>query len=165
MRSRLLKQAQKHKCLELLFVMTLFYGVITAVNVILLGKAELCFLRMLCGLPCPGCGLTHSTIALVKGSFLESLSYCPLTLFILPTLASGVVCFFAPHLLPRPLRGVARFLAFNRYWHLSLGVALFLLYVLRMVLYFPDGPYPMVYDSRNYAGLVYRAACGILHVH
>ena len=143
--------------------MALFYGLVVVVNVILLGKAELCFFRMLCGLPCPGCGLTHSTIALLRGSFLESLSCCPFTVFMLATVAAGLICFFAPDLLPRPLRGIARFLAHNRYWHLALGLMFFLLYIVRMVLYFPNGPYPMVYDSNNYLSLTYRVAIGILH--
>lgn len=148
--------ARKHSLLEMLLVMALFYGVVAVVNVIFLGKAEFCFFRMLCGLPCPGCGLTHSTIALVKGSFRESLSYCPFTIFMLATVASGIVCYFAPDLLPHRLWVVAHFLAYNRYWHFALGLAFFLLYVVRMVLYFPDGPYPMIYASRNYLSIIYR---------
>lgn len=162
MQSKLRRQTPRRNWLETLLVMTLFYGFVVVVNVILLGKVELCLFRMLCGLPCPGCGLTHSTIALIRGSFLESLSYCPFTVFMLATVASGIICFFAPDFLPRPLQGIARFLAYNRHWHLALGLMFFLLYIVRMVLYFPNGPYPMVYDSRNYLSLTYRVVSRML---
>lgn len=163
MQSRLRRQqAPKHNWLETFLVMALFYGIVVVVNAILLGKAELCFFRMLCGLPCPGCGLTHSAVALIKGSLRESLSYCPFTVFMLATVASGIICFFTPDLLPRPLSGIIRFLAYNRYWHLALGLVFFLFYLVRMILYFPDGPYPMVYDSKNYLSLIYHVVSGIL---
>lgn len=162
MQSRLRKQAPKHNWLETLLVMALFYGIVAIVNVVFLGKVELCFFRMLCGLPCPGCGLTHSVIALVKGSLRESLSYCPFTVFMLATVTSGVICFFSPDLLPRSLCGIARFLAYNRYWHLTLGLVFSLFYIVRMIIYFPDGPYPMVYDSKNYVSLIYHVASDIL---
>ena len=164
MQSKLRRRPPKHNWLEMLLVMALFYGIVVVVNVIILGKAELCFFRMLCGLPCPGCGLTHSTIALIKCSFWESLVYCPFTIFILSTVASGIVCFFAPNFLPRPLWDIAHFLAYNRYWHITLGILFCLFYIVRMLIYFPNGPYPMVYDSRNYLSLIYRVVCGLLPI-
>ena len=37
--------------------------------------ATICGFKNLTGLPCPGCGLTHSLCALVKGEITQSLSY------------------------------------------------------------------------------------------
>ena len=142
--------------------MTLVYGTIAVINVILLGKAELCVVRMICGLPCPGCGLTHSTIALIKGHVTESFLYCPFTVFLLATVASGIICHFKPNLLPRPLFPIARFLAYNRRWHLIMAIAFLILYIVRFILFFPNGPYPMVYSSQNYLSLTCRILSGML---
>ena len=89
--------------------MALFYGVIAVSNAIVLGKAELCFCRMLCGLPCPGCGLTHSTIALLRGHVWESLLYCPWTVLMLATLMGALIQYFKLTFLPRPISSFAHF--------------------------------------------------------
>ena len=136
--------------------MALFYGVIAVFNAIVLGKAELCFFRMICGLPCPGCGLTHSTFALLTGDIKASLSYCPLTVFMLATIVGSLICYFNLAFLPRPIFAIAHFLGYNRRWHLILCVSFALLYVARMILYFPNGPYPMVYNQENYLAIGFR---------
>ena len=142
--------------------MALFYGVIAVSNAIVLGKAELCFCRMLCGLPCPGCGLTHSTIALLKGHLRESLAYCPLALLMLATLAGALIQYFKLTFLPRPIYAFSHFLGYDRRWHAILFISFGVLYIVRMILYFPDGPYPMVYSPNNYLALAWRLAMNVL---
>ncbi len=144
------------KLLELLSVMALFYGTIAVVNAIVLGKAELCFFRMLCGLPCPGCGLTHSTIALLRGEILQSLNYCPLTVLLLATIVGSLFSYFDIVPLPRAIATVAHFLQYNRVWHAFLAFSFVILYIVRMLLFFPDGPYPMVYNPNNYLAIAWR---------
>lgn len=132
------------QCIALVLVLALVGGV----NYLVLGRVELCPCRMLFGVPCPGCGLTHSTLCLLHGRFLDSLAYCPLTVFLLLTFGACALLRLSPkvHL-------AVRFLACSRIWHASLAAAFVVLYVTRMLLYFPDGPYPMVYSSRNYMSL------------
>ena len=142
--------------------MALFYGLLAVVNAIVLGKPELCLIRMTCGLPCPGCGLTHSVLSLLKGDFLQSLTYCPLMPLLAATLAGALAKHLFPSRIPFLLEGVVHFLTYNRFWSAFLLISFCALYVVRMFLYFPHGPYPMVYDSKNYLLIGYHAimACG-----
>ena len=139
----------------------LFYSALACFNYLLLGRIELCPIRMLFGIPCMGCGLTHSALCLLQGHFRESFSYCPLTVFVLLSMASAMLlrfrlCKFSPALL-----AVTRFFAMNRMWHAVLLLAFAVLYAVRMILYFPNGPYPMLYDESNYYVLVSRIiGCG-----
>jgi len=109
---------------------------------------------MLFGIPCMGCGLTHSTLCLLKGQFRESLSYCPLTVFVLLSLASAMLLHFRLCKLPPMLLAAARFLATSRMWYAVLLLAFAVLYSVRMALYFPNGPYPMLYNERNFLRLL-----------
>ena len=43
-----------------------------------IGKVQLCVLRLFTGLPCPGCGLTRASAALLRGDLSASLHYHPL---------------------------------------------------------------------------------------
>lgn len=147
---------RKHSWLEMLSVMALFYGTIAVINAIILGKAELCFCRMLCGLPCPGCGLTHSTIALLQGHFVQSLKYCPLTIFVWASIVGAFLTYSKLVSLPRPIYAILFFLGNNKWWIIFIAVSFAMLYIVRLILYFPNGPYPMVYSPNNYLALAYR---------
>ena len=129
--------------------MALAYGLVAAVNVIVLGKLELCVFRMLLGLPCPGCGLTHAVIALLHGRLWDSLNYHLLALPLLTTITGAALC----HLkfkMPGRIHSAVVFLAGNRGWHKTFFICLCAIYLVRIWLFFPNGPYPMVYCHQNY---------------
>ena len=154
---------RKHSWYETLLVMALFYGTIAVINAIVLGKAELCFFRMLCGLPCPGCGLTHATLALLQGHFVQSLAYCPFALFMWATIVSALLTFFKPFPLPRLIYPILCFFGNNKWWLSFLAFCFGVLYIVRLILYFPNGPYPMVYSSSNYLALFFRLFTKVAH--
>ncbi|MBQ7177968.1 MAG: DUF2752 domain-containing protein [Victivallales bacterium] len=142
--------------------LALIWGVVAGVNLLFLGRAELCPTRMLFGIPCPGCGLGHSTLCLLQGRIMDSLAYCPLTIFVLLTLAAMLVLnVWQPRLSSR-VEAVMRFFACSRMWHVLLLLAFLLLYAVRMLMYFPNGPYPMVYGERNYLVISRQLASKIL---
>ena len=153
----------RRKLFETLSVMALFYGTLAVVNAIILGKAELCIFRMICGLPCPGCGLTHSTIALLRGDFVQSLKYCPFTVLLLATIVGSLFSYFDIVPLPKAIGAVAHFLEYNRVWHAFLAFSFATLYIVRLLLYFPDGPYPMVYNPNNYLAIGWRLTSSFFH--
>ncbi len=142
--------------------LALICGTVAGVNLLVLGRAELCPARMLLGLPCPGCGLTHSTLCLLQGRIMDSLAYCPLTIFVLLTLAAMIVLNVWQSRLSSRVEAMARFFAYSRMWHISLLLAFLLLYAVRMLMYFPDGPYPMVYSERNYLAISRQLARKII---
>lgn len=45
---------------------------------------ELCWLRALSGLPCPGCGLTRSVVSLARGEVARAVWFHPFGLLVLP---------------------------------------------------------------------------------
>ncbi len=59
-----------------------------------------CPVRSLAGVPCPGCGLTRATLALVRGEWGESLAAHAFA----PVLLLGLAAFAAAALLPRRQR-------------------------------------------------------------
>lgn len=61
---------------------------------LLLGEAlglTVCPTAGLFGIPCPSCGLTRATLALLRGRIAESLALHPLVVVVLPALAVGVL--------------------------------------------------------------------------
>ena len=144
-----LKKRRNGAWLVSLACAALFYSALACFNYLLLGRIEFCPIRMLFGIPCMGCGLTHSALCLLQGHFRESFNYCPLTVFVLLSMASAMLLHFNLCKLPPELLAATRFFAMNRMWHAVLLLAFAVLYAVRMILYFPNGPYPMLYDERN----------------
>ena len=117
---------------------------------------------MFTGLPCPTCGLTHATIAILHGHLLESLKYHPLLIPALATITGGFVDYLNIKRLPGFLLSFLIFLGRNQTWHFILLTLIVVLYILRLILNFPNGPYPMIYDHQNYAELLMRIAYRIV---
>ncbi len=115
-------------------------SIIAAVNYYLLQSTQLCAFRAATGLPCPGCGLTHAGLALLRGEFVESLRYHALIVPYILTIAANTIQidFFAVNWLR------------SRTWIWAILIGSLGYYAIRMGLYFPRGPYPMVYDQRCY---------------
>ena len=115
-------------------------SIAATVNYCLLQSTQLCVFRAFTGLPCPGCGLSHAALSLLQGEIVESLSYHALLVPYLVTVVANTI----------------RLDFFVLNWFRSLGwlwtmlTATVVYYVVRLILYFPDGPYPMVYDQRSY---------------
>ena len=103
------------------------------------GSGTLCVLRTYTGLPCPGCGLGHALNALLHGNLHASLVSHPLLLPLLAVLALAVWYLRSPRLSTT---------GFNRLWIVA-AVLLTAVYLVRLALYFPEGPYPMTYSHNN----------------
>lgn len=52
---------------------------------------ELCFYRLLFGVRCPGCGMTHAFCAVLHGHFLQGFSFNPLVVVAFPVFATMAV--------------------------------------------------------------------------
>lgn len=73
-----------------------------------------CAVRMVTGIPCPACGLTTASVALVRGHVVEAAAANPMVFVLaLVAVAAGVVAvlqargFLAPRPWPEPRRNVA----------------------------------------------------------
>ncbi len=111
------------------------------------GSGTLCVMRTYTGMPCPGCGLGHALIALLHGDFSASLVFHPLLLPLAALFPVLAICLLKPEL----------FAKFNRLW-IGAAVLLTVFYLVRLVIYFPAGPYPMIYSHNN----VIEKVCGLL---
>ena len=111
-----------------------------------IGKIQLCLPRLFTGVPCPGCGLTRAAIAMIKGDFAGSFRMHPLLLPVVLTLLAVLADRFTGK----------NFLIRFKWFFIAMLVMLLLLYAVRMIMYFPDGPAPMEYDHDSLAGKLFR---------
>lgn len=107
-----------------------------------------CLFRYTTGLPCPGCGTTRACIAFVQGHVVDAFYWHPLFWLTVPLL---VICVFTNGRLARSDRA-------NRWIWITLGLMYVTVYVVRMILLFPDTP-PMDY---NYNAAGYQFVRSIL---
>ncbi|MBR6733428.1 MAG: DUF2752 domain-containing protein [Kiritimatiellae bacterium] len=115
-------------------------SVVAAVNYFLLQSTQLCVFRAVTGLPCPGCGLTHAGLAFLRGEVIESLRYHALLIPYILTIAANSI---------RIDFWVVNWLCSQRWiWTILIGSLAY--YAVRIAMFFPDGPYPMIYDPRCY---------------
>jgi hypothetical protein len=120
----------------------------------------ICPARVLLGIPCPGCGLTRATIAMVTLDFGEMAHFNPLAPIIAPLFIYGIVrvALVTSGILPRGLRDPVRRVP---EWAWTLMVALVLgTYFLRMAGML--GGMPDTADLTQ--GLIYRGASAVLSV-
>ena len=115
-------------------------SIAAAVNYCLLGSTQICFVRALTGLPCPGCGLTHAATSLLRGEVVESLLYHALFIPYIVTIVANTITldFFVLNWFR------------SRVWLWTMLIVSVGYYAIRLMLFFPDGPYPMIYDQRCY---------------
>ncbi len=119
-----------------------------AIHCMVLGRAELCVFRSLCGLPCPGCGLCHAFEALFfHGDIVKSLHYHALFLPILFDIF--MLC------IPTGIHPV--FMRYRQcaFWHWFFLAVYLGYYIFRMVAIFPSDQYPMIYVEPNYCQMIF----------
>jgi len=115
------------------------------------GSHTLCWFRTMTGLPCPGCGMTSAGRALLRGELVQSFRFHAM---LLPT--GGVFLVFL-------LRRRAAFcgkLHASRWFYPAFLAAFVLYFIVRMILYFPSGPYPMVYSKPSVVSRTYEILTG-----
>lgn len=108
-----------------------------------------CIFKHVTGLPCLGCGTTRACIAFVRGQFLDAFFWHPLfwlTLMLISVMVvRGGVLFQSPRM--------------TKWCVLFLAAMYITVYIVRMVLLFPDTP-PMDY---NFDAAGYRIVQILLH--
>ncbi len=106
----------------------------------LLTGTSICALRSTTGMPCPGCGLTTAGIALLKGDPAAAVKINAMILLVPPLLALTAmdICKKDPD-----------FSKISRRIYLCAALIMVIYFVVRMILYFPDGSYPMNFDHNT----------------
>lgn len=108
-----------------------------------------CMFRSLTGFPCPGCGTTRACLAFLQGHVVDAFYFHPL--FWLSVLLIVVVL----------LRGerVFRNERVNRWFWIIILLMYLTVYVVRMILLFPDTP-PMDYNEKAPLFQLYQLISG-----
>lgn len=111
-----------------------------AIYVILTKKIchEYCMMRILVGIPCPGCGMTRALIALMHGDVAQSLQYHPL---LICWILFFVWMFVRRYIQGKTLKGINAILA-------VLVILMVIVYIYRMATVFPNQE-PMTYQTDN----------------
>lgn len=103
------------------------------------GSGSLCLVRVYTGLPCPGCGLAHAGLALMRGDVAAAFRFHPLWPLI-PLYLAVLAC--------RRNRKVEAVYS-GRWFHPALLALFIFVFAARVALLFPGGAYPMVYEQGN----------------
>ena len=131
---------------KLLLPVLIALAALAGVNALILGKSQLCILRALTGLPCPGCGLVHSGFFLLAGDFQQSFFWHPLLLPLLFTLILAGI--------PNGYWKFADKFKRQTWWFVLLLIALIAVFIYRIIVYYPLQMGPMYYDPANYLELL-----------
>ena len=114
---------------------------------ILLGNlimSKRCPMRMLFGIPCPGCGTTRAFLFLIQGKFSEAAISNPLWIYIV---VSGTIFLFNRYFVTST--SVSESITKILKIFIVVAVTLCIVYyIYRMIYWFPDKA-PMVYDPEN----------------
>lgn len=95
--------------------------------------APLCGVKLFIGLPCPGCGLTHATVALAHGRLRSSIDYNPLGVVIALWLVYQFTRAAFMFIRGRPLRPLLSDEARDVVLYVFLG-ALFVQWIVKLVM-------------------------------
>lgn len=123
------------------------YGVALAASAVFIGGmvwifGASCPMRILFGIPCPGCGMTRALVLLCQGKVLESVQMHPMALLLILGIGFGLAERYGG-LWHRRWKGNLLL------WYLvGWAVACVLLYLVRMYLLFPHTP-PMLYEEAH----------------
>ena len=125
-----------------IFIIALFviYGAIAHVF-----TGTSCFFRSTAGIPCSGCGLTRAYLSLLKGDLAKAFFYHPLFWYI-PFIAAAMFFTYRKY----KTLNTRKFMLF-----IKLSFILFLLvYIVRMLLYFPHTEPMTINDRALLPGLI-----------
>ena len=103
-----------------------------------------CLLASTTGLPCPGCGITRATLALLRGDFAESLRFFPM---LIPSFAFVIVyaaAWLTHEKLPRRMEQAL----------VVFAAILLYVYAVRMALMFPR-EVPMVFNDHAVSARIF----------
>ncbi len=118
-------------------------AVLVAITV--LSGDSMCIIRRITGLPCPTCGMTRAGLSLLYLDFSGAFDYHPLIFFVVPALFIGFLTVTTGKASKEKLKP----------WIIGSAVLIFTVYVIRMILFFPDRE-PMVFDENSLAGFILR---------
>lgn len=113
----------------------------------ILGK--ICPLRMICGLPCPGCGITRAFLLVLQGNFYEATIMHP---FWIPAVLL-VVLFFVLRYFGGDLGQSKKLMGIFRICVIITLILCIGYYIYRMITWFPHQA-PMIYDSNNIVNML-----------
>lgn len=111
-----------------------------------------CPLVIFCGFPCPGCGVSRAALCFVTGRWRMAWQLNPV---IFPIVLFAAYFFLRRYLFGGKVKGARIFIA-------VIFVLLFVVYCLRMYLYFPDR-IPYVYTKDNMLARIFTLYEQILH--
>jgi hypothetical protein len=117
----------KHNQLKLILIPTIFVVAFYTFSA-LLGNTQLCFFKIVYGVPCPGCGLTRSFLYLFEGNISKALYSHPLFWLIILIFILLVLRIF----------GLFRDLLKNNTFWLIIVIIFVTVWIIRMLLMFPN---------------------------
>jgi hypothetical protein len=136
-----------------------FFLIFAALGVycLLTGKFQLCVFRIFTGFPCPGCGLTRSFLALLQGDMAKSFQYHPFLLPVLFTFLTALSAFLSGKKIIKKniFTSFFQFFHTGKYFYLTVFILLFLLFIARMILFFPDDTRVMYYEKHSLFYMIY----------
>ncbi len=103
-----------------------------------------CFFRYTIGVPCLGCGTTRACVQFLQGHLVDAFYWHPLFWFTVPLLALLIV----------KQQQVFRSKAKNRVFWITIFAMYLSVYIVRMVMLFPDTP-PMDYNQKAILWQIY----------
>lgn len=96
-----------------------------------------CLIKLTIGFPCPGCGLTRATFALLRFDFVEAFNYNPL-IFIIPFIVWIIIFNERP---------IINKIYTSKFFWIFILVTVLVIYILRLVFIYPN--VPMDYHENN----------------
>lgn len=117
----------------------LFYLLYLSLTKILLDRY--CPSVLIFGIPCPACGMTRAFVLLFKGKILDALNMHPLVLAVFFLFLAYILFRYILLLDTKSLQALLVFLI----------ISAFVVYIIRMILYFPTTP-PMVFYKGSLLG-------------
>lgn len=113
----------------------IFYSAI--IIIFILSSDNLCILKKVTGIPCPGCGMTRAYLSLLKLNIRDAFFYNP-------------IFWTLPVIIILMIKKPTKFINIIKYFILGLII---LTYVIRMILFFPEIA-PMDYYDKSIVNIV-----------